>query len=173
MSITIPSYRPRFFEAALQSALRQTYPNTEIVICDDCPDDGIARILDKYSASHPRLRYFRNSERLNRQNLVKCADVAQGEFIKFLNDDDLLAPNCIERMIECFKTLPDITLVTSKRTRTTSRVASCRRYSKHSRLSVKTLLSRASTGRSAALLVPKLRWRANDSDVPESRRSSS
>ena len=117
VSITIPSYRPRFFEAALQSALRQTYPNTEIVICDDCPDDGIARILDKYSASHPRLRYFRNSERLNRQNLVKCADVAQGEFIKFLNDDDLLAPNCIERMIECFKTLPDITLVTSKRTR--------------------------------------------------------
>ncbi len=117
VSITIPSYRPRFFEAALQSALSQTYTNTEIVICDDCPDDAIANIVQEYSAAHPHIRYFRNSERLNRQNLVKCVDQARGEFIKFLNDDDLLAPNCIERMLGCFRTLPDITLVTSKRTR--------------------------------------------------------
>lgn len=117
VSITIPSYRPTFFEAALQSALAQTYTNTEIVICDDCPNDAIARIVEKYASAHPRIRYFRNSERLNRQNLVKCVDVAEGEFIKFLNDDDLLTPNCVERMLGCFRTLPDITLVTSKRMR--------------------------------------------------------
>lgn len=117
VSITIPSYRPRFFEAALQSALNQTYRNIEIVICDDCPDDAIFKIVERYTSRYPIIRYFRNSERLNRGNLVKCVNEAQGEFVKFLNDDDLLTPNCLQRMLDCFRTVPDITLVTSKRTR--------------------------------------------------------
>ncbi|MDR1936768.1 MAG: glycosyltransferase, partial [Candidatus Accumulibacter sp.] len=117
VSITIPSYRPRFFEAALQSALAQTYANIEIVICDDCPDRGIETIVGKYRESHPNIRYFRNEVRLEGKNFVRCVEEAHGEFIKFLNDDDLLAPNCVERMLDCFRTVPDITLVTSKRTR--------------------------------------------------------
>lgn len=116
VSITIPTYKPQFFEAALKSALNQTYRHTEIVICDDCPDDGIAQIVARY-ADEKRIRYIRNPQRLGRENLVKCVDEAHGEFIKFLNDDDLLAPHCIERMLDCYRQCPDLTLVTSKRDR--------------------------------------------------------
>ena len=117
VSITIPSYKPDFFETALQSALNQTYREFEIVICDDCPDDGIRRIVDNYIGAHPNIRYFRNETRLNRENLVKCVAMAQGEFVKFLNDDDVLLPHCIERMLDCFRCHPDLTFVTSKRQR--------------------------------------------------------
>ena len=117
VSITIPSYKPEFFEAALLSALNQTYKQTEIVICDDCPDDGILRIVNRYTADHPNIRYFRNPARLNRENLVKCVAKAEGEFIKFLNDDDILVPHCIERMLDCYRRHPDLAFVTSKRQR--------------------------------------------------------
>ncbi|WP_122741300.1 glycosyltransferase, partial [Pseudomonas viridiflava] len=41
VSIVIPAYKPAFFEAALASALRQNHDDIEIIVTDDCRDDGI------------------------------------------------------------------------------------------------------------------------------------
>ncbi|MBI2307774.1 MAG: glycosyltransferase [Rhodocyclales bacterium] len=117
VTIAIPSYKPEFFAAALQSALDQTYPNLDIVICDDCPDDGIRLIAQNFVARDERIRYLRNPQRLARQNLARCLEVARGEFFKLLCDDDVLAATSIERMLDCFRTCDDVTLVTSKRQR--------------------------------------------------------
>ena len=117
VSIVIPSYNPAYFAKALESAISQTYRNTEIVICDDCRTDEIKTLALAYAARDPRIRYLHNPERLKRANMMKCFDEAQGEFLKFLNDDDELAPNCVERMLECFAKYPDISLVTSRRQR--------------------------------------------------------
>lgn len=117
VTIAIPSYKPEFFAAALQSALDQTYPKLDIVICDDCPDDGIRLIAETFVARDERVRYLRNPQRLARQNLARCLEVARGEFFKLLCDDDVLAATSIERMLDCFRTCDDITLVTSKRQR--------------------------------------------------------
>ena len=98
VSILIPAYHSRFFPAALESALRQTYRDTEIVIGDDCPTEEIGA----YVAALPpdsRIRYFRHPGRVGaRRNYLSCFEQARGEFIKFLNDDDWLAPSCVERM---------------------------------------------------------------------------
>jgi hypothetical protein len=117
VTIAIPSYKPEFFEAALRSALAQTYPNLEVVICDDCPDDGIRVIAQDFAARDARVRYLRNPQRLARQNLARCIEVARGEFFKLLCDDDVLEVTSIERMLDCFRQCDDITLVTSKRQR--------------------------------------------------------
>ncbi len=118
VSILMPTFSPRYFEAALRSARAQTYREIEIVIGDDCPDDAIRRIVQSVCAGEPRVRYQRNAERLGgRANLIACFGRARGEFIKCLNDDDLLAPECVERMLECFRRHPDLTLVTSRRRR--------------------------------------------------------
>jgi predicted SAM-dependent methyltransferase len=120
VSIVVPAFNPRYFQIALESAIAQTYKNIEIVVCDDCPSDAIEAIVGRYAAEDSRIRYKRNPDAgtdVGRTNHRLCFSEAKGEFIKFLNDDDMLAPTCVERMVACFAEHPDITLVTSKRQR--------------------------------------------------------
>lgn len=116
VSILIPAYNPRYFPFALDSALAQTYPAIEVVVCDDCPTDAIQAIASTY-AGDSRVRYCRNERNLCRENYVKCFLLARGEYIKFLNDDDALKPDCVSRMVEILEHHPDVTLVTSHRQR--------------------------------------------------------
>lgn len=61
VSIVVPTYKPRYFEAALQSALLQTYQNIEILISDDCPTQDIQDILSRYLPYSPKpVRVIRN-----------------------------------------------------------------------------------------------------------------
>jgi hypothetical protein len=117
VSIAIPAYNPRFLEASLDSAIGQTYDNVEIVVCDDSAGPEIERIVQHRAQRRP-IRYERNPVRLwPRGNFVRCFSKADGEFVKFLCDDDLLAPTCVERLLDAFRRAPDITLATSHRLR--------------------------------------------------------
>lgn len=120
VTIAIPGYNPTYFRQALTSALAQTYTNLEILICDDCPGKDIKKLVAEYQKADPRIRYLKNppktaGKNYGRDNYVRCYRQARGEFIKFLNDDDILAPNCVERMVGAFGLADDITLVTSRR----------------------------------------------------------
>ena len=120
VSIVMPTYKTAHLNVALESALNQTYRNLEILVCDDCPTDAIESLCAEYGKFDPRIRYLRNPDAgkdIGRLNHVLCLKEARGEFIKFLNDDDLLDVECVERMIKSFSEYPDITLVTSKRQR--------------------------------------------------------
>lgn len=118
VSVLIPAYNPRYFRIALESALNQTYRYLEVVVCDDCPTDAIAAITADYSSSDERIRYHRNEPRLGAyDNYLKCFSMAAGDYVKFLNDDDVLHPSCVERMVRCLQQWPGVTLVTSHRQR--------------------------------------------------------
>lgn len=117
VSILIPSSNPRYFAEALDSALAQTWQNCEIVICDDCETDEIETIAAS-RAGQMGIRYYKNPERLRaRKNFEKCLSLATGEYVKFLNDDDLLEPDCVATMLEAFRQIPDLVLATSHRWR--------------------------------------------------------
>ena len=117
VSIVIPAYSSRFFTACLDSALAQTYANLEIVVCDD--SEGVEiEALTRARADRRDVRYLRNAVRLRgRGNFTKCFESARGEFVKFLCDDDLLAPTCVASLLDAFRRAPDITLATSHRRR--------------------------------------------------------
>lgn len=115
VSLVIPAYSPRFFEACLSSAMAQSYEALEILICDDSPGTEIEEIAWRWRRKRP-LSYVRNGERLNTlRNYARCFELARGEFVKFLNDDDLLMPDCVAGMIEGFRRVPDLALATSYR----------------------------------------------------------
>ena len=117
VSIVIPTFKPRHFEAALLSALAQSYQPLEILISDDCPDDGIQQIVERHRghSRHP-IRVIRNQPGLGGlMNYTQCVIEAAGEFVKFLNDDDILLNDCVERMVEVFSANPEVSLVTSRR----------------------------------------------------------
>lgn len=117
VTIAIPSYKPRHFESALLSAMAQSHENLEILVSDDCPTDAIQQILRRYvSRGRREIRVIRNRPGLGGlMNYTQCVVEARGEFVKILNDDDILMVDCIERMVEVFQANPDISLVTSRR----------------------------------------------------------
>jgi len=117
VSIVVPAYNPRFFEAALESALVQTYDPIEIIVCDDSEGPEIESIAKRHFGRR-EIRYVRNPTRLRtRANYGRCIDLARGEFVKFLNDDDLLTPECVELLLDAFRKEPDVALATSRRQR--------------------------------------------------------
>jgi glycosyltransferase involved in cell wall biosynthesis len=114
VSILIPAYNERFFALALESALSQTYGNTEVVVCDDSPGRAIGQAVER--AASARIRYVRNPTRLGfAGNFTQCFSLARGEFIKFLNDDDRLRPRCVETLARALAGNPAVMLATSRR----------------------------------------------------------
>ena len=121
VSILIPVYNSPFFAEALDSALGQTLHDTEVIVSDDSDND---RAFQTVSArSDPRIRYIRNTPGLGfNGNFAQCFRLATGTYIKFLNHDDLLRPDCIAQMVDAFEQLGSvISLVAARRTRINSR----------------------------------------------------
>jgi len=117
VTIAIPASNPRYFLESLDSALSQTYPQVEIVICDDSEGDAIATLVAS-RAGRVELRYEKNPQRLRaRRNYEKLLGLARGEYVKFLNDDDVLEPECVARLVRAFQDVPDLVLATSHRLR--------------------------------------------------------
>lgn len=117
VSIAIPAFNPRFFQRALQGALSQTYSNLEVIVCDDSAGNDIARIVDDYAdKTQVPLRYVRNPQRQGFVgNLKACLAEAQGDYIKFLCDDDQLFAKSVELQARYLDRNVDVTLITSQR----------------------------------------------------------
>ena len=117
VSLIITSYnRAEMIPKAIKSALKQTYPNLEIIISDNCSTDGTHEIITSFAADS-RIRYSRNEVNIGMlPNFRKAAyELASGEFITFLSSDDVLAdPNFITSAIMLVNKDPEISLVFSR-----------------------------------------------------------
>jgi len=101
VSICIPTYNgARYLEACLDSVLNQTYKDIEILAVDDGSTDATFEILERYAARDQRIRLVRNKHNLGLVgNWNRCIELAQGEWIKFVFQDDLIVQTCLERLI--------------------------------------------------------------------------
>jgi glycosyltransferase involved in cell wall biosynthesis len=54
VSILIPAFRPTWLDIAIKSALAQTYTDFELLVSDDCPNDGVRKTMEKWN--DPRLQ---------------------------------------------------------------------------------------------------------------------
>lgn len=117
VSIVIPAYNTRFFQKTLHSALAQNYANLEVIVCDDSRGDEIEAIVDRLREGSPAtLRYVRNPQRLGfTGNLLACLEEAEGEFIKFLCDDDLLFSACVQMQADQLIEHGDVAAVFAQR----------------------------------------------------------
>ncbi len=99
ISILIPALRPDWLDTAIASALAQTWQDFELLIGDDSSDDRIGSVVRKWDDA--RIRYVRNPRPrqpgTNRDHLI---ELACGEYLKFLFDDDLLLPRSIELLLQ-------------------------------------------------------------------------
>ncbi|OGD53079.1 hypothetical protein A3K80_04965 [Candidatus Bathyarchaeota archaeon RBG_13_38_9] len=111
MSVCIPSYNgARWIREAIDSAQAQTYKPLEIVIVDDASTDNTLEIIRSYR--DPRIRIEVNKKNLGPiNNWNRCIKLAKGSLIKFLHQDDVLYPTCVEKMVRLFGLYQQIGLV--------------------------------------------------------------
>lgn len=111
VSICIPTFnRINFLKEAIQSAQNQTYQNIEIIISDNNQDKITLNYIKTIKDN--RIRYNKNSKNIGSfANHKKVASLAKGKYIKFLSDDDLLKPTCVEKMVRILNTNPEIGVV--------------------------------------------------------------
>lgn len=103
-SVVITTYnRLTLLERAINSVLNQTIP-CEVVVADDCSSDATQDYIKSLSKAlsqteSRRLVYHRNQVNLGHAATINAGvSKASGDWIKFLDDDDYLAPNCLEEM---------------------------------------------------------------------------
>lgn len=117
VSICIPTYNgAEFIAEAMESAIVQTYSNLEIVISDDASTDKTLAIIKSYIIKTKiPIHIYKHHPKGIGANWNNCVRNANGSYIKFLFQDDVLEPNCISTMIELTIKNKKIGLVYCKR----------------------------------------------------------
>jgi glycosyltransferase involved in cell wall biosynthesis len=104
ISIIIPSYnRANFIGETLQSVLDQTYQHWECIVVDDGSTDDSVALVSAFSKGDNRIQlYMRGESYLSGGNGARQMglDFAQGEWVQFLDADDLLQPFCVEQRLK-------------------------------------------------------------------------
>lgn len=117
VSLIIPTYNGESFLAeALESAIAQTYPHLEIIISDDGSTDNTLNIAQTFQQKNTiPVQILAHSNYGLVENLNFSVSQAKGKYIKFLFQDDLLEPNCIQTMVDVAEQDDEIGLVFSPR----------------------------------------------------------
>ena len=111
VSICVPVYNMAdYVGLAVQSALEQSFKDFEIIVCNNASTDNTAEVLSKFD--DPRLKVITNETNIGMiRNFNLTVELAEGEYIKFLEADDLLLPGCLERGVKIFGEYPEIGIV--------------------------------------------------------------
>ena len=100
VSVCLPTYNGSdFLQEAIESILAQTYQNLEIIISDDNSADNTLEVARAATQGIPGVKISKNTFRIGMGgNWNKCMGMARGEWIKFVFQDDMLSPDCIEKL---------------------------------------------------------------------------
>ena len=101
VSICIPTYnRKDYLKDTLDSIFAQTYKDYEVIVVDDGSTDGTKDMLDKAGYN---LRYHWQENAGNAAARNTLIRLANGEFIAFIDSDDLFLPDAIERLVKAIE----------------------------------------------------------------------
>jgi glycosyltransferase involved in cell wall biosynthesis len=109
VSVVMPAYNAAaYIEEAIQSVLRQTFRDFEIVVIDDGSTDGTAEVVAATGAPVRLLRQANGGAASARNRGIEAA---RGEFVAFLDADDLWHPRMLRAQLEAFARQPEAGLV--------------------------------------------------------------
>lgn len=113
VSIIIAAYNVADYVAeAVDSALAQTWPNTEVVVVDDASTDGTFQVLTRYESKIKLIHLDVNAGSARARNVG--IESAAGEFIAILDADDVFMPERVERMVGYLIDHPDMGIVSTE-----------------------------------------------------------
>ncbi|WP_306791814.1 glycosyltransferase family 2 protein [Agathobacter rectalis] len=119
ISVIMPVYKTEeiYLRRAIESAIHQSYQNLEIVIVDDGAPETCAKLLDIYAENDERVQVLHKINGGVSSARNQGLKVATGDYILFMDSDDELENNAIEKLVEISKnTCSDITVCSCKHT---------------------------------------------------------
>lgn len=101
VSIVVPMYNAELYiEETINSVLKQTYTNWELIIIDDCSIDRSCKIVQKYTELDKRIKLIKqNSNGGPAKARQRGIDYANGSYIAFLDSDDIWIEYKLEKQI--------------------------------------------------------------------------
>jgi glycosyltransferase involved in cell wall biosynthesis len=109
VSIVTPSFNQgAYLRRTIESVLAQTYPNIEYVVMDGGSTDDSVKILQSYGA---RFRWVSEKDGGQTDAINKGFADSRGEIRGYLNSDDTLLPDAVERVVAFFRDHPDVDMV--------------------------------------------------------------
>jgi glycosyltransferase involved in cell wall biosynthesis len=119
VSIVTPVHNGELHLAeCIKSVLRQTYDNWEYVVVDNCSSDSTPEIVEGFASQDSRVRYLRHAQFVDAvASYNRAFDVALGDsaYTKVVGADDLLYPDCLQRMVDLAERNPTVGIVSAYR----------------------------------------------------------
>jgi glycosyltransferase involved in cell wall biosynthesis len=119
ISVVTPVYNGgRYLGECIESVIDQTYENWEYVLVDNCSTDDTPEIAKRYAERDARIRVVSNAQllpMLQNWNRAMKEISAESAFCKVLHADDMMTPDCLERMVAVGVAHPSVGIVSSYR----------------------------------------------------------
>lgn len=119
VSVVTPVYNgAKYLAECIESVLSQTYQNFEHIIVNNCSSDGSLKIAQEYAEKHSRIRIHDNSEFLpviGNFNHALQQISPESKYCKEVHADDMLLPECVEKMVAVAEQFPSVNLVCAYR----------------------------------------------------------
>jgi len=114
VSIIIPTYnRSKTINLCIDSVLKQTYTNWECIVVDDGSTDNTVQIVKDYTDIEYRIKLYTRNR--NPKGAPTCRNIgiekSTGEFLMFLDSDDIITENCLNQRIKAASKEPQYDLV--------------------------------------------------------------
>lgn len=116
VSVGLPVYNgERYLEAAIQSVLAQSWPDLELVICDNGSTDKTEAICREFAGQDPRVRYHRNASNIGAAgNFRRTFELASGAYFRWLSADDYMGPTSVEKCLALLEAHGDAALACTR-----------------------------------------------------------
>lgn len=113
VSIVLPVFNGAdHLSESIESVLKQTWQDWELIIVDDCSTDNTPEIIENFAKTDPRIRLLRNERNLKLPMTLNAGfAVAKGDFFTWTSDDNMYRPNAIERMVSALQENSNIDFV--------------------------------------------------------------
>ena len=99
VSVIIPVYNnEKYVEECVRSVQNQTFEDLEILVINDGSTDGSGEILERLLREDKRLRLFHQENKGAGAARNKGLDTASGRYLVFVDGDDWIAPDYIEKL---------------------------------------------------------------------------
>lgn len=116
VSVIIPTFnRKDLLKIAIDSVLKQSYSNIEIIVTDNASSDGTCYLMEDYSVNNKCIKYIRRNENIgpHKNALYAYKEYAKGKYVFFLSDDDYLCDmNFISEGVEILENNSNISIIT-------------------------------------------------------------
>jgi len=109
VSVLMTAYnREKYIGEAIESVLWSSYTNLELIVVDDCSKDRTLEIARSYESKDSRVKVYVNEKNLgDYPNRNRAASLAKGEYIKYVDSDDVMFPSCLQRMVGPMNEYPE------------------------------------------------------------------